>query len=169
MIRKRILFSLFAVLLLSSTSFSQGETKIGISGSVQANQLGILLPVRINERVVVAPAFDFKFAETVGVDFSVGLVPRFYLNDEKLAPYFGLKFGAMINIPSSDNVIDDETKVDFLGGLAFGAEYFLSESFSFGVEAQGNVTKSAENSYRFGNPGGINFNTATMISATIYF
>jgi hypothetical protein len=40
---------------------------------------------------------------------------------------------------------------------------------SFGVEAQGNFTKSDKNSLRYGNPDGLNFNTATMISATIYF
>jgi hypothetical protein len=53
--------------------------------------------------------------------------------------------------------------------VAFGAEYFLSDSFSFGVEAQGNLTKSDENSSRFGNPGGVNFNTGAMVSATVYF
>jgi len=86
-----------------------------------------------------------------------------------LAPYVGLKLGTILNFPSSENSVDSKTKVDLLGGLAFGAEYFFTENFSLGVEAQGNFTKSDENSFRFGNPDGLNFNTATMISATIYF
>jgi hypothetical protein len=75
----------------------------------------------------------------------------------------------LIKIPSSENEIITKTQIDILGGLAFGGEYFLTDNFSFGVEAQGNLTKSDENSFRFGNPGKINFNTGTMISATIYF
>ncbi len=105
----------------------------------------------------------------LGLDIGFALAPRFYLKKEKISPYVGLKVGTLINKPSSENKIDTETKIDLLGGLAFGGEYFLSDNFSFGVEIQGNLTKSDENSYRFGNPGGVNFNTSTMISATVYF
>jgi hypothetical protein len=142
---------------------------IGLSGSIQGNQFGILIPMWLEERFVLAPAFDLKFAEGVGTDLSIGLVPRWYLNDEILAPYFGIKIGTIINIPSSKNEIDTDTKADIVGGIAFGAEYFFTDRFSLGVEAQGNFTKSDKKSNRFGNPDGINFNTATMVSATIYF
>jgi len=167
---KRItIFSLVLFFLTTNSLFSQNEKKIGLSGSVQESQFGISLPLWLGEKFVLAPAFDLKYAEKVGIDFSVGLASRFYFKTEKLAPYFGIKFGAAINIPSSDNKIDNNTKVDFLGGLAFGVEYFIAEKFSLGVEAQGNFTKSDKDSNRFGNPDGLNFNTATMISATIYF
>jgi len=56
-----------------------------------------------------------------------------------------------------------------LAGLNFGGEYYISEHFSVGIEAQGNLTKSDKNSGRFGNPGGVNINLATMIFATMYF
>jgi len=160
------------ILIFTMTStfiYSQKSNQIGLSGSIQGNQFGILVPIWLGEKFAIAPAFDLKFAEKVGIDFGIALAPRFYLKKEKIAPYFGLKLGALIYIPSSNNLIDDQTKVDLLGGMAFGGEYFLSDNFSFGVEIQGNVTKSDQNSYRFGNPDGINFNTGTMISATIYF
>jgi len=72
-------------------------------------------------------------------------------------------------MPYSESTIDQTTNVDIVGGLAFGAEYFIADHFSLGVEAQGNCTKSDKNSYRYGNPDGFNFNTATAVSATIYF
>jgi len=167
---KKIAFCvLFLAFLFQGNSFSQPNRKIGLSGSIQSSQLGISLPIWVGEKFVLAPAFDFKYAEKVGTDFSVGIAPRFYLKKEALSPYFGLKIGTAINIPSSDSEIDTKAKYDLICGLAFGGEYFIGDNFSVGVEAQGNFTKSEKNSDRFGNPDGLSFNTATMISATIYF
>lgn len=132
---------------------------MGISGSLQANQFGILVPISLSEKFVLAPAFDLKYAEKVGTDFGIALAPRFYIKKEKVSPYLGFRLGTLINKPSSDNQVDTETKIDWLAGLAFGGEYFLSDNFSFGVEIQGNFTKSDKNSNRFGHPDGINFNT----------
>lgn len=165
---KRLALPLIFI-LFSSLLYSQESKKIGISGSIQGNQYGISIPIWLGEKFVLAPAFDLKFAEKVGTDFGVALAPRYYLKKEKISPYLGLRIGVLINNPSSENNIDTETKVDLLGGLAFGGEYFLSDNFSFGVEIQGNVTKSDENSNRFGNPDGISFNIGTMVSATVYF
>ena len=167
--KKTIILALFVILLSSNALFSQTKRKIGLSGSIQSSQMGISLPIWLGEKFVLAPAIDFEFAEKIGTDLSIGLAPRFYLKNEKLAPYFGLKIGTALNFPSSTNTTDTVTKFDIIGGLAFGAEYFIDDNFSLGVEAQGNFTKSDENSNRFGNPGGLNFNTATMLSATIYF
>ena len=167
--KKTVIFTLFVFLLASTCLFSQTKRKIGLSGSLQSNQLGISVPIWMSEKIVLAPSVGFQFAEKIGTDLSVGLAPRYYLKNEQLAPYFGLKLGAAINMPSSENTIDESTKVDLVGGVAFGAEYFIAEHFSLGVEAQGNCTKSAKNSNRFGNPDGFNINTATMVSATIYF
>ena len=167
--KKTILFALCVFLLASVSLFSQTKRKIGLSGSLQSSQLGISMPIWLGDKFVLAPSVGFQYAEKIGSDLSVGLAPRFYLKNEQLAPYFGLKLGAAINMPSSENTIDQLTKVDIIGGVAFGAEYFIAEHFSLGVEAQGNCTKSDKNSARFGNPDGFNFNTATMVSATIYF
>jgi hypothetical protein len=149
--------------------YSQSDVKVGLSGTVQSSQFGILIPVWLGEKFVLAPAFDLKYAETVGTDFNVGLIARYYLKKEIVCPYIGLKAGTAFMVPSSDNYWNQETKTDFMGGVAFGAEYFITDNLSFGVEAQGNFTKSGKWSNRFGNPDGLNFNTATMLSATIYF
>lgn len=167
--KKIVLCTIVAFLLGSSSLFSQTERKIGLSGSLQSSQLAISMPIWMSEKFVLAPSVGFQFAEKIGTDLSVGLSPRFYLKHEQIAPYFGLKLGATINMPSSENIIDQSSRVDIVGGVAFGAEYFIADHFSLGVEAQGNCTKSDKNSYRYGNPDGFNVNTATAVSATIYF
>jgi len=167
--KNKIILLITVLSLLTKLTYSQDKMLVGLSATLQSSQFGIMVPMWLAKRFVIAPSFETKFVEKVGADISIGLVPRFYLNDEQLSPYFGLKIGTIINIPSSNNEIDTDKKFDFIGGLAFGAEYFFNDNFSMGVEAQGNFTKSDKNSNRFGNPDGINFNTATMIIATIYF
>ena len=166
---KRIFFVTAILFSVQFLSFGQENAKIGLSGSIQQSQFGILMPIWVGETFVLAPAFDLKYAEKVATDFSIGLVPRFYFRKEKLSPYIGFKFATLLTIPSGDSEIEAETQVDLMGGMAFGGEYFLTDIFSVGVEVQGNITKSDEFSYRFGNPDGVNFNTGTMISATLYF
>ncbi len=167
--KNKNLLLLLAIVIISKSSFSQDKKTIGISGTIQGSQFGIVLPVWLGDKFVLAPAFEFKAAEGIGTELGLGLNPRFYTKKEKLSPYFGLRAGVIINTPSSKNTIETSTKTDVLAGLAFGAEYFLSDNFSFGVEIQGNFTISNENSNRFGNPDGVNFNTGTMVSATVYF
>ena len=174
---RKILFLSIIFIAISVTIFCQEDQKtdqkidrnVGLSASIQSSQYGIMIPFWLSDKFVLAPAFDFKYVEKVTTDFSIGIVPRFYFKTEKVSPYLGFKFGAAINKPSSKNTIDKGKTVDILAGVAFGAEYFFDKNFSVGIEAEGNFTKSDENSQRFGNPGGVNFNTATMVSATIYF
>lgn len=164
--KKFILFFVFASILSLTQTYAQ--SKIGLSGTIQNSQLGISLPVWLSEKWVLAPSFSFAYAEKIGSDLTISLQPRYYFKKDKLAPYAGIRFGAAINMPSSQ-VLYSEKSVDLMGGLSFGAEYFFVENFSVGIEAQGIFTKSDDHSNRFGNPGALNFNTATMISATIYF
>jgi hypothetical protein len=166
---KKVLFISLVIILAGHMLYAQSDLKYGLSGSVQSSQFGISVPMWLGEKFVLAPGFDLKYAETVGTDFSIGLAARFYSRVESLRPYFGMKAGTAVYMPSSKNGINTTTKVDILGGIAYGLEYFITDNLSFGVEAQGNITKSGEKSTRYGNPGGLNFNTATMISATIYF
>lgn len=161
---KRLICTIFLGMVLFS-GFAQERPKMGITGTLQDNQLGIMMPFWVGEKLVLAPAFDFKFAKSIGSEISLGLIPRFYFKNEKLCPYFGLKAGVMLYRVFDSN----QNTLDLLGGLAYGVEYFFDNNFSVGVELQGNVSKSDKNSIRFGNPGGINFNTATMVMATIYF
>jgi len=47
-----------------------------------------------------------------------------------------ISLGTLINIPSKDSDLGREMIVDLLGGLAFGAEYFINDHFSLGAESQ---------------------------------
>lgn len=165
---KKIFTFSFAAILFAYSLFGQEKRSIGLSGSLQSNQLGISLPIWVTKNVVIAPVFQIASAQNIGTDFAIGIVPRYYFKTEKVSPYIGLKAGIANFNPSSKNLIDKSSK-DIIVGLAGGAEYFFTEKFSMGVEAQLNFTKSGIDSYRFGNPDGMNFNTATMISATVYF
>lgn len=167
--KNRFVITILIFTFFTSYTFSQDNLKVGLSGSVQSNQFGILIPVWVGEKTVFAPAFDVKFAQDIGSEFSFGFAIRMYIKKDKIAPYIGLKIGAVKYTPSRNNILDNSKSFDILAGIAVGGEYFLANNLSIGVEAQGNLTKSDENSYRFGNPGGINFNTATMIIANIYF
>ncbi len=158
------------VLILTTTLANAQESKrIGISGSIQDNQFGILVPIWYSDNFVLAPAFELKLAENIGTDVAIAVVPRYYFKKDIVSPYIGLKIGAFISKATKTNQVDPDTKLDLLIGIAYGGEYFISDNFSLGVELQGNLTKSDKSSNRFGNPGNLNFNTATMISATLYF
>ncbi len=167
--KTKVLLATLLLTLIAFNSYSQEKRTVGISGSIQGSQFGIMIPVWVGEKIVLAPMVGIKYSENVGSDIDLGISSRFYFKNEKLAPYAGIKLGTIINKPSSENEFGNEENVDLLFGLAFGAEYFITENLSFGIEAQGNFTKSDKHSHRYGNPDGLNFNTGTMISATIYF
>ena len=141
------------------------QRTLGLSASIQAGQLDVILPIWAGDRVVIAPAFNFAYVEDGGIDLGVGVVPRFYLRMDKIAPYVSARGGAFFNLPSGSG----EDTIDWVVGLAFGGEYFFHPKFSVGVEAQANCAISDDLSDRFGNPGGLNLNTATAVLASIYF
>ncbi|TVQ89673.1 MAG: hypothetical protein EA393_06705 [Bacteroidetes bacterium] len=162
---------IIALFLLFSTNFvfSQSKPWIGLSGTLQGSQFGISVPMWLGEKFVLAPSIDIMYVEDVGADFGFALATRFYLREEAVKPYYGLRGGALFFTPSSETFTNLDTRVDYLLGGLFGLEYFITPHLSAGVEAQANFTKSDEFSTRFGNPDKINFNTATMVSITIYF
>ncbi len=162
----------FLLLVFSMVAFANSldaqvvnKGKVGLSATIQESQFGIMVPVFLSERFMLAPAIDFQTAQSQGTDFSIGLIPRFYLKTTDLRPYLGARLGILMFFPDGDK----ESTRDFVAGLAFGGEYFFNEHFSLGVEAQGNFSFSDDSSDRFGNPGNMNFNLATMVSASIYF
>ncbi len=159
---KKVFLFLTGMFLLCNSLFSQ--QKVGLSASIQNSQFGIMVPLWLGEMFVLVPGVDLKYSDAVGTDLSLVLAPRFYIRKEALAPYYGARAGISLFMPKSDT-----GQLDLIGGLSFGLEYFLTDHLSFVVEAQGNLTKSAGDSFRFGNPGGINFNTGTMVGVTIYF
>lgn len=175
---KKVLVAIVLIIGLINSSFAQEAEKsrtLGLSATIQQGQFGLMLPIWFSKNFVLAPAFQFLYAEKVGMDFSAGLVPRYYFKTEKIAPYLGLIAGVAVNKPAEQIPVfgmppqDNSARIDFIAGLAFGADYFFDPRFSIGVEAQGNFTKSDNKSSRFGNKGGINFNTATMVTASVYF
>lgn len=148
---------------------AQDERKAGLTASLQGQQLGIMVPVWLGSNFTLAPALDFVYSQNIGSDLAIALVPRYYFKTEGISPFVSAKLGAAFSFPAEENDVQEPTSRDYLGGLGFGAEYFFNPHFSAGVEAQANLTKSGENSYRFGNPGAVNFNTATAASFSIYF
>jgi len=166
-----LLLGVVTILVFTGTLHAQDSLirKVGISATIQDNQFGFLIPVFINNHMSLSPAFDFKYAQRVGTDFSIGLVPKFYLKTGKISPFIAFRIGAMINYPSSINQSTTKNTIDWVGGIGFGGEYFIDKNFSFGIELQGTGTISDVGSDRFGNPGGFNFNTATVVSVNMYF
>lgn len=143
---------------------AQSDAKIGLSASLQGSQMGIALPVRISQAFALVPAFELRTAQHLGTDFVFSVSPRLYLKNADLSPYLAVRAG--IAKFKGDG---GGTLTDYFGGFAFGAEYAISGPLSVGVEAQGNITKSDDNSLRFGNAGRTNFNTATSVYITLYF
>ncbi len=157
---------MFPFLSLSAqTNSDENERSIGITASLQSEQLDFLIPIWTSERLVIAPNISFISAQDIGSDLSLGLTFKNYLKDiEDAVPYVAFRGGAIFGIPS-----DGDTIADFLVGAGFGGDYFFKPKFSIGIEIQGNLSISDEGSFRFGNPGNMNFNTATALTASIYF
>ncbi len=154
------LFIAFSVLVYGQ---EQNATRIGISTIIQGSQIDLLVPIK-TESFSIAPSFGLLWAQDGGTDIHLGIIPRFYLTHGKAKPYLGGRVGILIYSPNQGS-----TTTDYLIGLSGGGEYFLNEHFSFGVEAQLNLTISDSNSLRFGNPGKDNLNTASAVFVSYYF
>ncbi len=160
---------LLVLTLISQQSFSQESYKriAGLTTSFTQGDLGIQIPIFISQSVSLAPYVSINTVSDAGSDFSVGLIPKFYINTNKLAPYFGVKFALAFYSPPSGTLAKSTT--DILGGMAFGGDYFFDPRFAIGVEGQINVAVSDEYSSRFNNPGGTNLNTGMAINVSIFF
>lgn len=165
---KKKLFTAIFLFALSLTTLNAQSTapahSVGLSASIQSNQLEILLPIWTSNTFSIAPAFGAIWTEDTGADLALGIVPRFYFYREKFAPYIGAKAGILYAMPNEGDGV-----IDYILGLSGGGEYFLDDHFSLGVEAQLNIGKSDPKSGRFGAPDRISVNTASAIFATIYF
>lgn len=162
------ILSVFTTLAINSEA-QEATRKVGLSATLQGSQYGIAVPIWAGKKYVVEPNVFIKSAQSIGSQFGLGIAQRFYFNKKTLAPYGGVTVGAIVTAPSSTAIPKSDTQIDILAGASIGAEYFIAPQFSFRVEAQANFTKSDENSNQFGNPGNVNFNTSTLVSASIYF
>jgi len=160
-----ILVAIVCILYTLSTSAQENKRTWGISAAIQETQLDILFPIWTGTNNIIAPAIGAIYIGDSGTDLRLGLLDRIFFNaNETIKPFLGLRAGALISMPD-----EEDTVTDYVLGILGGGEYFFSDNFSVGVEAQLNMSISDENSGRFGNPGGTNVNTATVIFASIYF
>lgn len=137
---------------------------IGLSASLQAAQFDVFVPIWVSDRFVVAPAIGIAWVEGMSTSIAIGVAPRLYVNTDPVGAYVGVRAGVLLTSPD-----EGSSTTDIVVGGTFGGEYFLSSSFSLGVESQLNLTISDKESTRFGNPGRMNLNTGAAAYATIYF
>lgn len=166
---KRSFLLLFAgicfFLILTAASHAQpNKGKAGIAVAVQNPQLDIGIPIWVGEKVVLTPSFGLLHASGKATELVLGLAVRGYIEKAKLSSYGGGRFGSFILSPKNGDTVND-----FLLGLFFGAEHFWEKHFSLAGEIQLNAGISGEFSNRFGNPDGVNLNTAAVLIATFYF
>ena len=156
---------ILCIIFIISANAQENKRTWGISAVIQDTQLDILFPLWTGSNNVIAPSIGVIYIGDSGTDLRLGLLDRIYLNViENLKPFLGGRAGVLMSFPD-----DGEEVTDYVFGLLGGGEYFFSDNFSVGVEAQLNLSLSDDNSGRFGNPGGTNINTATAIFASIYF
>jgi hypothetical protein len=160
-----IFIAILCIIYAMSTNAQENNRTWGISASIQETQLDILFPIWTGANNIIAPSIGAIHIGDSGTDLRLGLLDRIFFNaTESIKPFLGLRAGVLFSIPD-----EQDTVTDYVIGILGGGEYFFSNNFSVGVEAQLNMSISDENSSRFGNPGGTNINTATAIFATIYF
>lgn len=169
---KAAIYLCLGLMMTYAPLFSQTENapgSIGISASVQGDQFSFLVPIWLDEHFSLAPAVEIRSATAIGTEYGIGIVPRYYFDREKVAPFIGARAGAILYQPAKVNGINPTSTTDILVGGTFGADYFFDRHIALGLELQANFTISDENSLRFNNPGKTNFNTASAVFLSIYF
>jgi hypothetical protein len=168
---KRRTVVLLLVVFLASTGVRmaraqdvEGRRTWGVLTSLQGSQLEFMTPIWITGYVTLAPAVGLVWAQDLGTDLRLGMVLHIYFGQGKLAPFVGLRGGALISSPSVG-----ESATDGLAGVLGGAEYSFDRHFAVGAELQLNMTFSSERSVRFGNPGKKTLNSASALYAAFYF
>jgi hypothetical protein len=143
------------------------EVNMGLTVAIQQGQVAIMVPLFLSDKVVLAPAFEFASASKVGTDIVFGVLAKTFFNHQgELRPYWGIRAGIGY---FNSKAPDTSNQTDYIVGAAIGVEYFFNKNFSIGIEPQLNMSVSDDESDRFGNPGGTNINTGTMLTANIYF
>ena len=137
---------------------------VGLMASLQSEQIDILVPLWVSPNLSLAPALRIVSVGDSYTDYGIGASLRVYRRSATVSPYVGLRGMALVISPKTG-----DGWTDFVVGGAFGGDYFFDPQFSVGVEAQLNVSVSADASTRFGNPGGTNINSGMGVFAALYF
>lgn len=168
---KKSTFSIIVLLTFflinTNSNFAQelSHGSWGISATVNNSQADLLFPVWLGKYNTIAPAIGIFGISDVNTDLSVGIVYHHYIKyNSNFSPIIGGRVGGIFGIPKNG-----DGTTDWIIGLLGGGEYFFSSNFSVGLEAQFNLAFSDKYSTRFGNPDGTNFNTGSVIFATVYF
>jgi hypothetical protein len=160
------LFSFFTAPCFA-TSSEDSRSKTGIMVSLQGTHSDIVLPFRISPNILLGPSISFFYAEDVGSDIGIGVLFKSYQTDQidrSVARFWSLRSGLFFASPKNG-----DSSTDMMFGIGYGADYYLHPNVALGAEAQLNLVKSDKNSSRFGNPGGVNVNTAGSLALTIFF
>jgi hypothetical protein len=160
---KKAILLISGLLLSVNILYAQSSPKWGLSATVQGSQYGVIVPIWLGEKFVLAPAIDFIYSDHDGTTLGMGLASRFYLKREALSPYYGARVGAAFHKWRSSGPYGD-----IIAGPFFGLEYFISDNLSIGTEAQANAALWHRYTHSY-YKGRFSFNTATMVNVTIYF
>lgn len=126
-----LLLLLVLLVFATGTAQAQDTRSFGLTALVQNGQATILVPIWLGDALTLAPGFSILYIENNRTEIGILLMPRFYLDMRRVAPYISARGGVLFTIPD----IGSNT-TDILLGIGFGGEYFVNAMFSFGVEAQ---------------------------------
>jgi len=150
-----IIFVMAQISVLNAQDNIPPQGTWGFRASIQGSQTDIMAPYRASDNVTISPIFGFRWDENAFTNIRFGGHAQIFRNTgTDFATYVG---GQLVIDIFSPDVGDSETDV-LIGGNA-GGEYFISGSFSLGVEGRLNLLLNGATSIR----------TATAVTATYYF
>lgn len=147
----------------------QNEGRIGLAATFETGHTGVMVPVWLTNRFVIAPIASFSYFQKKDLDLTMGVATRHYTLRDEMAFYFGFRVGSYLLIPFKEEEPDNDRQTDLFAGAQIGMEYFLVKQLSLGLEVQGNFIQSDERSMRFKNPGGVGVKVVPVLMATFYF
>ena len=166
--RKNILTLCITLITIMVAQITQAEERdmtgrIGFSSNFSST-VDITMPIGVKQNVVIGPSLSLITITNAGSELGVGVFLKSYLTNDQISPFILLRAGAMMAMPKYS-----DTVTDWLMGLGTGGDYFLHERFSVGIEVQANLYVAADGSVRFGTSNNLIFNTASVITAAVYF
>lgn len=147
-----------AIMLGLATSAHAQEKEIkrswGLSASLQGGQPVLIVPIWMGQKFVLAPNLGVAHVKNTGTVLAVGLTFRIYQNTGRVMPYWGVRGGSVITMPTGGGSSSTNG-----AGVFYGGEFFINPRFSFAIEEQVNSTLSSP----------FTISTATALLATIHF
>lgn len=152
--------ALILLIITAGTAEAQqrpDEGSVGLSASLQGNQVNIMVPIWASDDMVIAPVFGVVNEAENFTSINLGVKPKFY---QELGSNFASYFGALGLIQHTSPEVGDNV-TDFLIGANGGGEYFFDSRFSVGVEGQLNLLIRGDSENRLA--------TGAAVTASYYF